>query len=681
MEKRVENKNVEKKTFAIKIFAGLFFGFLLSIMATMMYIGDSINVWDFLDAGNVYDFSQQILKQPSKGWIYDEVSQEYCLQNDHALKKYMLDGKERAWGYLYLNISKMSLPEMEGRLNYYNKGNQKVLEQPIFLHEGENIILLQETTAMYRMGIRILDAKGQSFSIQSMQIREKASGYTSKRFGKIFGTAFAGFLVVFCLFLTFGEKFALKIKIKQRIEGFYTSFVEILQYIYQVFFEKAGEKIAGGLGKKEKNAMRVFLFGLLLFWMVTGNALSWSANKEYYRFHAAVCLVLLIAIGMFSWEKLPKQIAWKSPLAISWICLWSGIAISDFFVKKDIGMIGFFMLFGGGYFLLAWENMEKKEEMIYNMLDALEKTFWAAVAYCMLFRAKYPGIHYNGIFPNPEEFAMYAVLMLSVFLLRMDGDIRKSATEKIFFRKYVMNISGGAAAFYFILRSGNFMGVITVFLIIGLFAIRQIFLLQMPFKKLCRVLSYLLKGSIIAFLLVCVVHVSTKNLPIFLEMDVIYESEMLTTGLDDEMKEALNELYPGSMDGVKQDENNERNIVQRNYIRRLNLFGNKNNKLKVFRSYAVPDNGYIYTAYKYGLFLLLPYVIFQICFLGKGISIFIRKKEKGKEIDADFWLLMIGILFTGFSIYGNLEISVFGQPLWICYYLSAGYWFTQRKKV
>ena len=112
MEKRVENKDMTKKTFAIKIFAALFFGCLLSLMATMMYIGDSINVWDFLNAGKVYDFSQQTLKQPSRGWLYDEASQKYCLQNDRALKKYMLDGRERSWGYLYLHISGMSLPEM-----------------------------------------------------------------------------------------------------------------------------------------------------------------------------------------------------------------------------------------------------------------------------------------------------------------------------------------------------------------------------------------------------------------------------------------------------------------------------------------------------------------------------------------------------------------------------------------
>ena len=614
-------------------------------------------------------------------WLYDEASQKYCLQNDRALKKYMLDGRERSWGYLYLHISGMSLPEMEGRLNYYNKGNQLVLEQPIFLHEGENIILLQETEAMCRMGIRILDAKGQSFSIQSMQIREKASGYASRRFVKIFGTAFAGFLVVFWLFFTFRKKFALQLKIQRSVEGFYASFVEILQYTYQVFFEKPGEKIAGGLGKKEKNDMRTFLFSLLFFWMVTGNALNWSANKEYYRFHGAACLVLLLSISMFSWEKPLKQIAWKNPFAASWICLWSGMAISDFFVKKEIGMIGVFMLFGGGYVLFAWENMEKKEEMIYNMLDALEKTFWAAVAYCMLFRAKYPGIHYNGIFPSSEEFAMYAVLMLSVFLLRMDGDIRKSAVGKIFFWKYAMHISGGAAAFYFTLRSGNPMGGITAFLIIGLFAMRQIFLLSMPLKEICRVLAYLLKGSIVAFLLVCVVHASTKNLPVFLGMDVAYEMERLTTGLDDEMKEALNELEPGSMDGVKQDEDTETKVVQTNYIRKWNLFGNKNNKLKVFRSYAVPNNGYIYTAYKYGLFLLVPYVVFQICFLGKGISVYVRKKEKVEDMDADFWLLMVGILFTEFCINGNLELACLGHPLWICYYMGAGYWFTERKKV
>lgn len=680
MEKRVKSENEGKYTFVIKIFAALFSGFLLSIMATMMYIGGGINFEDFLNTGDVYDFPQETLKVSSRGWLYDGASQGYFLQNNHALKKYMLNGQEKGWEYLYLNVAKMSLPEVQTSIIYYNKENQQVWEQPFALHEGENIIILQGDIAMYRMGVRIMDAKGQFVSIQSVQMREKASGYTNRRFAKIFGTAFGGFLVVFCLFLVFGRKFVVKWRVKQRIEGFYVSFVEIQQYIYQVFFGKTGERISAKLGEKSKSSLRVFLFSLLFFWMVLGNVLNWCDSQGYYRYHVAVCLVLLFFIGTVSWEISGKQNMWRNPLAISWICLWTGMVISDFFVKKDMGMIGLAMLFGGGYFLFTWGNMEKREEIMYNMLEALEKTFWVSVAYCMLFREKKLGIYYNGIFRSPEEFSMYAALLLSVFLIRIDMDIRKSVKGEDFLKKYIMHISGGAVAFYFILRSGNIVGNITALILIGLFLKRQIFLLSIPSKEIFRILACFLKGSVLAFLLVCIVHTSTKILPAFFELNVIYEKDKQITGLNDEMKEIFNEIEPGLMDGVRQKDEIETKVVQKNYIRKWNLFGNGKDKLRVFRAYAAPDNGYIYIAYKYGLFLLIPYVIFQICFLGKGARIYWNKK-KVKEIDIDFLLLMIGIIFTGFCIYGNLEIVTFGHPLWLCYYLGAGYWFAERKKM
>lgn len=679
MEKSSKGQN-KKCISAIGIFAAMLIGGLASIMAAMMYIGGGIHIDGFLDAGNVYDFSQKDLKKSSKGWLYDEVSEGYWLQSNHALKKYLLNGGERSWGYLYLSVSEMSLPEMQARVIYYNAGNQQVGEQPVLLYKGENIVLLQETFPMYRIGIRILDAKGQFISIQSMQIREKASGYTAKRFVKIFGTAFTSYLVAFVCFLIFLRKRKGISALKWKAEDWYLWFAELLQYIYQLFAGEAGKHVSGRLSLKKKNVMRVFLFSILFVLMVVGNVLGWDRNIDFYRYHLYVCFLLLVLIGLVSWEKPLEPVIWKKPLAAAWLFLWVGVAISDFFVKKEFGMVGIAMVLAGGFFIFAWGNMEKKEQMVYNMQDALEKTFWVAVAYCMLFRVKRPAIHYNGIFCTSEEFSAYAVLMLSVFLLRMDIDIKRGAEGKHGWKNYIMHICGGAVAFFFILRSGNATGNIVAIVLLVLFGIRQKGLIQLLRNRQYRLLFYFVEGCVAAVLLVCIVHVSIKNLPTFLELEVAYKKETLITDVDDEMIEALNALEPGSMDGVKQEGDTELQVVWKNYIRKWNLFGNAGSRLKIFRSYALPYNGYIYVSYKYGLFLLLPYILYQICLLAEGAQCCFHKKENLAKDEVRFWMLMVGVIFTGFCMCGDLEFVAFGHPLWVCYYLGTGCWFAKSRK-
>lgn len=670
----------KKSIFSIGLFSAMLTGILLSIMASMMYIGGGIHLDTFLDTGNVYDFSQKELKSGSKGWVYDEGSGGYWLQNNHALKKFMLDGKEQSWGYLYLFVSEISLTEMQARVLYYNTENEQVGEQPILLHKGENIILLQETLPMYKMGFRIIDAKGQFVSIQSMQAREKALGYTAKRFAKIFGTAFAGYLVVFCCFFVFQKESNRKLAVKGKAKDAYFGFVWFLQYIFQIFTEDAGKHVSGRLSLRGKNEMRIFLFSSLFMLAVAGNVLGWNRNKDFYRFHLYLCFLLIVLIGLISWERPLKPVIWKKPVAISWIFLWTGIAISDFFVKKDFGMLGIIMVLGGGFFIFVWGNMEKKEQMVYNVLDALEKTFWVAVAYCMLFRVKKPAIHYNGIFCSSEEFSAYAVLMLSVFLLKMDIDIKKGAEWKYARKNCIAHVCGGAVAFFFTLRSDEFVGNIVAAILILLFGVKQVSLYSVTLKRQYRLFSYMVQGCVAAILLVVLVHISIKNLPTILELEVSYDKETFITDVDDETIEDLNIFYPGLLDGVKREKDTELRVIWSNYIRKWNLLGNSGNRLKVFRSPVLPDNGYLYVSYKYGLFLLIPYVLYQICLLAEGFRFYVQKKGQRRLDGICFWVWMVGILFTGFCIDGNLEFVTFGHPLWLCYYLGTGCLFVENRE-
>ena len=105
--------------------------FVISIAATMLHIGGTNNLLDFLEAGRVYDFPKADLIKPSSTWIYNAESNDYVILENKALNKYLLNEQEETWNYLYINIEKLNIEQLSGYIYYYNSDNQKVSEQPI----------------------------------------------------------------------------------------------------------------------------------------------------------------------------------------------------------------------------------------------------------------------------------------------------------------------------------------------------------------------------------------------------------------------------------------------------------------------------------------------------------------------------------------------------------------------
>ena len=100
----------------LKIFVCLLAGALLCAMVSILYMSENFNLDRFFSPGVVYDFPQKDLRKPSKSWIYDEENGLYQLAGDDALNKYLLNGKAKKWKYLYLTISSMDVPQMEGAI-------------------------------------------------------------------------------------------------------------------------------------------------------------------------------------------------------------------------------------------------------------------------------------------------------------------------------------------------------------------------------------------------------------------------------------------------------------------------------------------------------------------------------------------------------------------------------------
>lgn len=659
--------NTKKK---LHIFLIFLIGILVSVMLVMMRMGGGINFNEFMSADRVYDISPIELQKNSSTWNYDREKKGHWLLSDKAFIRYRLNGYEQSWNYLYITVSQLSTESLEGVLKFYNKDGKKAAEQMFALTKGKNMIVLDGEIPMKKLGIVISDAQGEFISVSAIQIRTTPSWFTIPHFLKLFIPIF---IVVMAALIVFG-RLSIKFSNKKKIDNNYV-FIDIIQNSIQIMGDFFGNRIGGKLSTGQRKTMRRFLFSLLWVWMLIGNVTGWLNDLQGYRFHILICAVLLVMISFVSWERpLAKQL-WRKPLMVSWLWLWLGMIIGDFFViKKQESAVGYSMMLAGLIFIFFWQNMEKPDQILYDLIASLEIIFFIGIVFCIFFRMKKPAIDYHGMFQSSEELSMYAVLMAVVFFTEINWLIDKSMDrsgqrirEKEFYLS-LKNVFGVSASLFFVLRSNHTPGIVAYLLIGILFIVRVLRKIDGDFTK-CRKLFLDFSVAIVfAYIGVCLIYVGTKYLPGYLKLDLEYQQEVYLTKLTGEDKELFTLQYPESMKHVQTKDKEKLPIIWQNYARRLNLFGHKG-ELEIFRRKIPAYNGYLSMAYHYGIFILLPYIMFQFTLLLAVIKKFF---SGNKRRTANILFLGVGIAYLVFDVCSNTEIP-WGHPLWLCYYLSVGY--------
>ncbi|MCI8858057.1 MAG: hypothetical protein HFI71_00780 [Lachnospiraceae bacterium] len=659
--------NAKKK---LHIFLIFLIGILVSVMLVMMRMGGSINFNEFMSADRVHDVSPIELQRDSSTWSYDKEKNGFWLLSDKAFIRYLLDGEEQVWNYLYITVEQMSTESLEGMIKFFNKDGKKTAEQIIGLTKGKNMIVLDGDIPMQKLGIMISDAQGQFISISAIQVRTTPSWFTIPHFLKLFVPIFVVVMAVIIVLVRLGRRF----KIKKKIDDIYV-FIDIIQNSIQIMGDFFGSRIGGKLSTGQRKTMRRFLFSLLWVWMLVGNVAGWLNDLRGYRFHMLICAILLLVISFVSWEQpLVKQL-WRKPLMVSWLWLWLGMIICDFFVVKKIeSAVGYTMLLSGVIFIFFWQNMEKPDLIFYDMTVSLEITFFIGIVFCIFFRMKKPAIDYHGMFQSSEELSMYAVLMAVIFFTEINWIIDKSMNSseqrnrKKEFYLCLKNILGAGASLFLILRSNHMPGILAFLLISILYMVKALRRIDGDFTKCRELFLNFAVAVIFAYLGVCMIYVGTKYLPGILNLDLEYQQEVYLTKLTGEDKELFTLQYPGSMNHVQTKEIEKLSVIWQNYARRLNLFGHKG-ELIVFRREIPAYSSYLSMAYHYGIFILVPYIVFQLTMLTASIrGMFSGNKRR----TASILFLAVGIAYLCFAVTSNAEIP-WGHPLWLCYYLSVGY--------
>ena len=638
----------------MKIFMKVLSVFLLSIMITMMHIGGSSNPQDFLQAGNVYDFPASDLVKSSSTWLYNENEGYYAVTDKKAINKYLLDGKERQWKYLYITLSDLNVDELNGELYYYDKKNEKVAEQSIALHEGQNIIILLEGQSMHRMAFCLRDETGSVFSVDSMQLRTTINGFSVGRFLKVWGVVFVVGMLVLAGISCWQRRYH-----KCNNISLGRSFGTAVQTVYQTVGNRFGPLVGGRLGRKQADDLRVFCFSGMLIWMFAGNAAGWNRDENGYKYYFAVYSIFLLAVALISWERKLRQIHFRPWLAGPWLGLGLYMAVSDFVVLKDVKFAGYVLIFVMGFLVFVWNQMERREQLIRCLFWALEFTFAVGICFCLFFRPRHEQIAYNGLFPNSEQNAMYALLMLAVFLAELVMGERNRGINAW----YAAGV--GTACYLLAVTEEPF------FCAVGIAMLLFSFLYALVSKKTFFVffgIGKTMAALFVAGIAVCGVHFLLPWLPGQLSLGVEFADEVyLTTASEEELPfvEVRMKAYEGEL---RERDDLERMTVYRNYIRRWNLFGN-NGMESVFRKETPPYSSYIGLAYRYGLFILVPYCLYQICVVGSGVRA-LKYKKYGQY---GYFTVLLATACILLGLVQNVE-SLFFLPWGFCFYLLPWLW-------
>ncbi len=645
-------------------------GLLISVMITMVWLGGSFNIREFMSVGRVYDVSPVALQQNSRRWSYDENKQGFWILKKRAGKYFDLNGLDQPWNYLYLTIRETSVETLSGYVRYFGPGREKRYEQAIELHKGENIISLNEEVPMVELSIVFRKAEGQFVSISEIQLRTTPRVPVSE-FLSCFAVVLAGVAVILALFLFLKCRFVRGRRENHVIEVLSDS----VQDVIRISGNAIGSRTGGRLYSHQRESVRKFLFSVLIVWMMVGNVFEWLQNAEIYRYHVLICALLLLAISFVSWDKPLQSGFFQGALLKSWLCLWAGVILCDLFVYRSLESVtGYGMLFAGIVFFYFWQNMDRPDRMFYNLMEALEITFFVGIVFCMFFRMKLPAIDYNGIFRNPEELAMYGVLMALVFMSEINGMLDDAAGRinakdgivgKDIFAACVKNITGAAAALFFVLRSGHMPGIL-IFVLSGMcyVLILAVKILQM-IKRYRMLMVHIMMATCLAFACVCAIFFSIKYLPETFDLDVTYGNELRLTKLKGSQRRMFLIENPRSLKGTKIKEIRKLPDIWGSYARRLNLIGHGGTEI-IYQREIKPYNAYLDMAYHHGIFILLPYVAFQITIVSAGFYLAFRKKGR-----RNMFPLFLGISYVGFSFCANVEIS-WGHPLWLCFYLVTG---------
>lgn len=641
----------EKNMRFMKIYIWVLTGIFFAAGVGLLKIGGTLDVQNPMNQERIYDFSGNELTTSSETWIYDAQSGVFVVQGDKAGKNFASIPYNGSWNYLNLNISRMNADSSEWTLIFLDKANHKLGQQVITVANGENLIPLTYNESFRKLRIRIRNQSGLVFSIDAMQFRMNTVGFSAEVFLPAFRSALTGYIVISLLVFLFCH-------IKGR------DAIEVLQFAYTLPGNYLGSRMRSRLSDRSAGFLRTILFMILFLVVPVMNISGNYFDSSLYKYGILASAVLLALIALLAWEKPLQQVKWSGILPAAWFMLWGWSCLSDLFVDKYFKYTGYVFLTAVGFFFFMWNNMNRPKRMMNQLIRGLELTFPIMLVYCLICRKRYVGILYNGAFSNREDMSLYVLAVLIAFLSELHfALVRRKICHRR--KRIILYGIGVSLCVYFLYRANTLTCVCAGGFVILLFVIRLVQKCRtLPLGK-AKSLGMLALAMVCSVGAVLAVNRTNMYLPDLLDTNIVYENEQWETNLSAAEMAEIEAMVPGYFNDVKHTDEAERNMIWTSYLRKINLLGNESARVRVSKEYVLCGNGLLEMAYRYGVFVLIPYTLLLLSCLYRSW------KERG------YLMLAVTLAFGIVLLTQNVE-QPFLQPLWMLFYLGMGSWFKEE---
>ncbi len=622
-------------------------GILSAIMISFMEAGEGWNVDNFLNQDQTCEYTEDNLIYTEETCTKNFETGNYIVTAEKAVLELEDISRSTNWKYMSIQLSNLSTEKTYWNIVFLNKAGDVVSKQTATLVSGENMIEVACRQPFQSIKLVIKEQTGLMFQINKIQFRMNDAVISPQK-------------IMTNFFFWIGLYVGISGIIYWTYKSNLYTVVEILQEGYRLFGNSVGKRFLKGNEKRYVGIVRTGMITLLFVMGELSGILGWYEDANGYKYYMLLIAVLITLLGVLCWESDLTLLNWNSMIPVAWMLLWVSVCISDVMESKNYKFVGYVFLLAVGFFFFSWNNMAEPQKIKREIYMGFNLNFVLVAVYCMIFRAKKIGVLYNGAFLSREDSAIYAVTAVGVFLAQLYKELFRENEKYRWNGRIVLYIIGIAVSVSFLYYSNTIscnLAFVTEVIIFGYYIFRRKKILTTKAKEL---ILAVIPAVLLAILCVKGVNMAINYLPEKLGTELRYANEVLETKQDISVLESLRVQEPDYYYNVSLAGENTKGSVCLEYLQKINLFGHAE-ELEVAGATVKVSNTWIEVIYRYGLFILIPYVLlFAACFAR-------AYKEKKAML-----FIMTTLLFI--MPFQNIELP-FVHPVWILYYLRMGEWF------
>lgn len=637
-------------------------GIILSLSVASMYSSGTWNLDKFYDVGEVFDT-----------WNLNDAPAVSC----------SLPSKKNNWNYLYLHASGIGERPLSVRIVFYDKLWNWLKEDVRELTDGENEILLNEIglEGLKYKNVAIVNLEGQEAPcmVYRAQFREFPEYFSWRKFAAAFCLVLAAYGIaafIICKKLGAREK-------PEESRGTMDLVLENIQRVYWKVFEGIPEKVQR-IPEYQKSAYRVECLVFLFFNSLMMTKFGNYQNGLQYQGYMVLQSALLLIWCMVSLKPVPRFCHFHKWFLAAWGSMCILMCISDFIVDKKFSHLGVWMLLVFGVVFWGWANVDAPATILRELEKAVEVIFLVFCLYCVLFEPYNGLVAYIGMTTNQNTLGEFATIVLPVFCSMLDELFYQENKWKSIFFKTLELLLAGYLLFISTCRASE----VSAVLCLILFSAK----IKMNLKNkqyMKNVAVFCVTVAIASVPFIKVADWGIKNIPTILKTDI--STGVQTVGSQDVLaRENTPIVYAKAgqeqvIEKIKQQKEfavkyrkvdiwtNYRISIWKTYIEHLNLWGHYGNEMVYSPTRNIKigaHNMFLTIMYRYGVFMLIPYLASVCIMVGFGIKYMVRNGKTAGN--CSFLPLGLGSAYIISAMFGNIEQPMRYIP-WIVFYFLMGF--------